>query len=81
MDLKRDAFHVRYHPGVVSVATMLAAIGEVGFKGEVFESTETTEQTAIVQLDLSSLPQRLKDAFDKAAAESRMMLIDIHGPG
>lgn len=81
MDLRRDAFHVRYRPDVVTIAAMLAAIDDVGFKGKLFEPTETTGQTAVVQLDLSSLPERLKDAFDRATTEKRLVLIDIHGPG
>ncbi|MCA8936478.1 MAG: hypothetical protein KDB68_09745 [Planctomycetes bacterium] len=81
VDLKHDAFHVKYSPDIVSVDAMLAAIDAVGFKGAVFEPTEAVEQSAVVQLDLGSLPQPLKDAFDRATAESRLVLIDIHGPG
>lgn len=72
---------MRYNPQVVRVEAMLDAIDAVGFEGRVFEPVESSEKPTVVQLEMAALPSQLKHAFDRATAEARLVLIDIHGPG
>ncbi|MHC4841294.1 MAG: hypothetical protein ACYTDT_10135 [Planctomycetota bacterium] len=59
---------------------MLTAIEGEGFTGKVVDEIIEPE-TAKVTLDLTTLPEDLQQLFAKAKDESRLVLIDIHGPG
>ena len=80
MLLKSDGFKVEYDPNRVEIAAMLTAIEGEGFSGKVVDEIIEPE-TAKVTLDLTKLPEDLQLLFAAADVESRLVLIDIHGPG
>ncbi|MCF6228164.1 MAG: hypothetical protein L3J82_05790 [Planctomycetes bacterium] len=81
VDLKRDMFKVVYDPKLTSTDDMLAVIKKEGFKGKVVERTDDIEEVKAVTIDLATVGKKLKTIFDKAAAEGKLVLVDIHGPG
>lgn len=81
VDLKRDMFKVVYDPKLTSIDDMLAVIEKEGFEGKVVERTGDIEESKAVTIDLATIGEKLKTIFDKAAAEGKLVLVDIHGPG
>jgi len=60
---------------------MLSAISELGFTGKVVDEPAEAAAVPGVRVDVKSLPQPLKDTFERAAKDGRLVIVDIHGPG
>jgi hypothetical protein len=79
--LANDRFRVEYSPSLVTTDVILKAISDAGFAGRVVDAPAEVETETPASLDLNTLPVKLAEAFKLAAAESRHVLVDVHGPG
>lgn len=80
-DLANDTFRVAYTPALIGTDAMLNAIDEAGFTGKVVDEPAAAEAQPGVQVDLEALPQAIREVFERAKENGRLVIMDIHGPG
>jgi hypothetical protein len=70
-----------YDPKAVEVKAMLAAIADAGFTGTAVDPPAPATESKAVSVDVAALPQRVREAFQRAKERGRLVLVDVHGPG
>ena len=65
---------------MITLVEILESIDEIGFSGTKLDGPPKATETIVIQLVVSELPDELRQVFERAGTENRLILIDIHGP-